>query len=55
MPGRLALSLGTLTAAAVLAGGAHAATFRYSLDTARVRNFFEHPVYGVDLPAIAVE
>jgi oligopeptide transport system substrate-binding protein len=33
MPGRLALSLGTLAAAAVLAGGAHAATFRYSLDT----------------------
>jgi peptide/nickel transport system substrate-binding protein len=23
--------------------------------SARVRNFFEHPVYGVDLPAIAVE
>lgn len=33
MPGRLALALGTLAAAAVLAGGAQAATFRYSLDT----------------------
>jgi ABC-type transport system substrate-binding protein len=32
MPGRLALSLGTLAAAVVLAGTAHAATFRYSLD-----------------------
>ena len=23
--------------------------------SARVRNFFQHPVYGLDLPAIAVE
>ena len=33
MPGRLALSLGAITAALVISSGAHAATFRYSLDT----------------------
>jgi hypothetical protein len=57
MPRRLVLSIGAITDlmrnAVPIAAYMTDNSRRYF--SARVRNFFEHPVYGLDLPAIAVE
>jgi ABC-type transport system substrate-binding protein len=48
-----ALDVDIMRNAVPIAGVMHDNSRRYF--SVRVRNFFEHPVYGLDLPAIAVE